>query len=152
MPSVRVEGAEQLAKAGRDLKVAPVVLRSRMRRNIVAATAPITSEAKSGYGGYGHLGEALAAATKTSVRSAGRNVGVSVKVSGSALPEGKQGLAPLVEGFGVWRHPLFGLDHWYEQAPHPELKPAVERHLPEVQAGVLAAVDETARALAAGGA
>lgn len=153
MPTVAVTGAEQLAAVGKELRAAPAVLRSRLRRNITVATAPIESETRSGYAGYGHLGAALAAATRTSVRSLGRSVGVSVKVDGSRMPEGKQGLPPLVEGIGRWRKPLFGnREHWYEQAPRPELTPAVERHLPGVQAGVLAAVDETARALAAGGA
>jgi hypothetical protein len=43
------------------------------------------------------------------VRTAGRSVGVSVQVSRrSKLPEGKQGLPPLVEGLAPWKHPLFG--------------------------------------------
>lgn len=146
-----VEGVEQLAAVGRSLRRAPARLRSNMRREIIIATAPITVEAKAGYGGYGALGQSLAAATSTSVRSAGRSVGVSVKVSGAKLPEGKQGLAPLVEGLAGWRHPLFGNDsHWYEQAPRPELVPAFEHHIPGVQAGVLRAVEQTAIAIAAG--
>lgn len=151
--SLAVTGADKLAAVGRDLGRAGGRLRYRMRRSIVTATAPITSEAKAGWSGsYGGLGAALAAATKTSVRTVGPSVGVSVRVDGSALPEGKQGLPPLVEGFAQWRHPLFGLDHWYSQDPHPELKPAVERHLPGVQIAVVRAVDETAAALAAGSA
>lgn len=151
--SLRVTGGEQLAAVGRDLAAAGPKFRYRLRRNIVVAASPITSEAKSGYSGYCALGGALAAATTTSVRTTGRSVGVTVRVNASRLPEGKQGLPPLVEGFVDWRHPLFGnRDHWYAQNARPELKPAVDRHLPAVQVGVIAAVEETARALALGGA
>jgi hypothetical protein len=148
-----VTGADQLADVGRKLSAAGPRLRARMRRNIIIATAPITSEAKSGWQGYGHLGAALAAATTTSVRTAGRSVGVSVQVRGDRLPEGKQGLPPLVEGLAPWKHPLWGnRSHWYAQAPRPELTPAFDRHLPGVQVGVIEAVDETTRALAIGSA
>ena len=145
-------GVTQLRAVGRDLRSAPRFMRSRLRRNLVVATAPITSEAKSAWqGGYGRLGGDLAAATRTSVRTAGRSVGVSVRTDGSKLPEDKQGLPPLVEGFYPWTHPLFGNKaHKYPQAPHPELGPAVKRHLPGVQVGVVLAVQETAEALAHG--
>ena len=143
-------GVAQLRAVGRDLRAAPRFMRSRLRRNLVVATAPITSEAKSAWsGGYGRLGADLAAATRTSVRTAGRSVGVSVRTDGSKLPEGKQGLPPLVEGFYPWRHPLFGnQSHFYPQKPHPELGPAVKRHMPGVTAGVVSAVEETALELA----
>lgn len=149
-----ITGAEQLRQVGVELRAAPVRMRARLRRNIVVASAPITSEAKAGWSGsYGSFGADLAAATKLRVRSAGRLAGVSVLVQGSSLPEGKQGLPPQVEGLQRWRHPLFGnRDYFYGQDPHPELGPAVERHLPGVQVAVIEAVEETAVALARGAA
>lgn len=152
--SLAITGAEQLRQVGVELRAAPIRMRVRLRRNIAVAAAPITSEAKAEWSGtYGHLGAALAAATKLRVRSAGRLVGVSVLVDGGSMPEGKQGLPPLVEGLRGWRKPLFGnKDYWYSQDPHPELGAAVERHLPGVQAGVIEAVSETALALARGSA
>lgn len=149
-----ITGAEQLRDVGVKLRAAPARMRGRMRREIVTAAAPITTEAKSAWsGGYGHLGDALAAATRTQVRTSGRSVGVTVRTDGSRLPEGKQGLPPLVEGFREWRHPRWGdKSHWYDQAPRPELGPAVKRHIPGVQVGVIRAVEETAQALARGSA
>lgn len=154
MPNIRVTGAEQLRDVGVKLRAAPPRLRSRLRRNIVSAASPITGEAKQAWqGGYGHLGAALAAATRTQVRTGGRFVGVAVRTDGSRMPEGQQTLVPLVEGLRGWRHPRFGdREHWYDQAPRPELGPAVKRHTPAVTAGVLHAVDETAQALARGSA
>lgn len=153
---LEVTGANQLRQVGRDLSAAGLGgrrFRTRLRRNIVATTAPIQTEARAGFGGYGKLGADLAAATRTRVRASGANPSVSVLIDAAKMPPEKQGLPPLVEGFRPWRHPLWGnTAHWYSQSARPELGPAVKRHLPAVQAGVLTAVDETAAALARGSA
>jgi len=151
-----VTGTEQLRKLAADLAAAGDGgrrFRARLRRNVVAATAPIEQEARQGWSGYGALGADLSAAVGTRVQSSTRVVGVSVRIRGSRMPQGKESLPPLTEGLRAWRHPLFGnKEHWYSQAARPELGPAVKRDLPHVQAGVIAAVEETAAALEGGSA
>lgn len=150
--SIAVTGVAQMRQVGLDLRAAPARMRSRMRREIVGATSPITAEARVGFGGYGGLGADLAAATTTRVRTAGRAVGVSVLIDAKKLPADKQGLPPLVEGLQPWRHPRWGQLPWYSQDARPELGPAVEHHLPGVEVAVITAVEQTAQALARGSA
>lgn len=153
MTQLGIRGGEKLRALGPELRAAGPKVRGRLRKGLTASAVPITSEAKSGYRAtYGQFGEELAAAITTKAITAGSKVGVSVRIAGAKLPEGKQGLPPLVEGLQAgWRHPLFGdPQHWYGQDPHPELALAVHRHLPGVQIAAVAAVDATAAELAHG--
>lgn len=155
--SLEVTGTEQMRAVARDLSAAGLGgrrLRSRLRRNIVTTTRPIESEAQRGFDGYGPgLGAALASATRTRVRAAGSAASVSVLIDAGRLPEQWQSLPPLVEGFRPWKHPLYGnRERWYSQDSHPELGPAVKKHLPDVLVGCVQAVEETAEALARGSA
>lgn len=147
MPSI--EGVSELRAVGVQLRAAPARMRARMRRRMVTATAPITSEAKAGYGS-GPLGSELGGATRLRVATTGKGVGVSVGVYGARMGDGKESLPPLVEGLRPWRHPRWGKPPWYSQAARPELGPAVQRHLPGVELAVVEAVSETADELAAG--
>lgn len=154
---LEITGVNELRKLAADLSAAGSRgrrFRSRLRRNIVITTAPITSEAQAGWsGGYGALGAALAAATRTRVRTSSRGVGVSVIVDAGKMPPNQLALPVLVEGLRAWRHPRWGdRNHWYPQDARPELGPAVRHHIPGVQAGVIAAVEQTAEALARGSA
>lgn len=85
-------------------------------------------------------------------RLTGRAIAVTIKADRTRMPPGQQNLPYYMEGWSRWRHPVFGDDEvWVQQDPHPYFKPAIEHHLPDVQAAVLAAVEETATQLTRGG-
>jgi hypothetical protein len=67
------------------------------------------------------------------------------------MPAGQETLPGYMEGRGRWRHPVYGdTAVWVPQDPHPYFESAVNEHLPAVEAGVMAAVDETATQLSRG--
>lgn len=161
MPEIRVTGADQLRKVALDLRAAGAPargLRSKLRRNILAAADPIKKKVQDNAhnipaAGDRHTGlrDALAAATRVSVITSGRNVGARLIVDGKKMPAAQQGLPGLVEGKRPWRKPLFGdTEHWYPQSAHPIVAPAIPPFLADAQAAIGEALDETAVQLAKG--
>lgn len=137
-------------------------LSRKLRRNITAATRPIKTDVQANARaipakGPAHTGlrESLAKATRISIKASRRATAVQLIVDGKRMPAGQQKqqkLPAYVEGTARrWRHPVWGnRAHWVAQAAHPFVKPAVAKHLPEVQASVIAAVTETAAELERG--
>lgn len=131
-------------------------LSRKLRRNITAATRPIKTDVQANARailakGPAHTGlrEALAKATRISILASRRQTAVRLIVDGNRMPAGQQKLPAYMEGTAKkWRHPVFGdRGTWVNQSAHPFVKPAVAKHLPEVQASVIAAVTETAAEL-----
>ena len=160
---LRIEGAEQLRSLARDLRKAGSegkILRKNMRRAIQAAAEPMKRDVQAaalaipakGPKSTG-LRAALAKSTKVQIITSGKKAGVRLFSSGKAMERTGHPatLAGYMEGLGRWRHPVFGdTDKWVPQTSHPYFYDTANRHLPAVQAGVIAAVDETAKALERG--
>lgn len=161
-------GSRQMRDLSLDLaRAGDKRLSRKLRRNIVAATKPIKTEVQQNarqipVHGSRHTGlrEALAKATRIRVLASRRNTGVQLIVDGKRMPaqvgkgprSGQQKLPAYMEGTARrWRHPVFGNgEAWVSQPSHPFVAPAVHKHLPEVQASVIAAVSETATELERG--
>lgn len=142
-------------------------LSRKLRRNITASTRPIKVEVQQnaraiparGSASTG-LRESLAKATRIKIAASRRNTTVQLIVDGKRMPaqvgdgpnSGQQKLPAYMEGTAKrWRHPVFGnRGTWVDQKAHPFVKPAVAKHLPDVQASVIAAVTETAAELERG--
>jgi hypothetical protein len=155
MPSLTVRGANQLRAVGADLRRAGAPgrgIRSKMRRNLVAAALPVKLAAQRAAleiptSGTGHTGlrQALAKATQIRVVTGGKNVVVRVWVNPARMPAGQQSLPGLMEGLGKWRHPVFGTDTWVDQASHPYFQHATEvAGIKAAQKAAIAAVQATA--------
>lgn len=157
---VRVAGGQQLRAVARDLRAAGGRgrgLRSKMRRNMVAAVKPMQAAVKSNIleipaAGVKHTGlrRAMARAVKIRITPAGRNPVVRLWVNPALMPANQRSLPPLMEGSdgarrANWRHPVWGhRDRWVPQGSHPYFARAVMPRLAGVRAAVIAAVSETA--------
>lgn len=150
MPDVRIQGADQLRLLSRELRAAGEEgkrLRSRLRRNIAAATRPMKADVQqraraipARSAPMTGLREALAKATKIRIATAGRDISVRLQVN--------HRLAAQVDGQEKWRHPVFGnRNNWVTQPPHPFFTPATRSAFPRTQAAVIAAINETAAEL-----
>lgn len=128
---------------GRNITAAAKPIKLAVQRN--ARAIPVRGSKSTG------LREALARATRVSIRTAGKNVGVSVLTDGKKMPAGQETLPGYMEGESMgrtlrWRHPVYGphdSDTWVAQDSHPYFKPAVDAGIPGVDRAVMAAIDET---------
>lgn len=155
-------GSRGLRDCARDLQRAgsPAGLSRRMRRQIIASAQPLKAQVQAnalaipsaGTGSTG-LRAALAAAVRISVTPmARRTAAVRLIVDGKKMPSFQSSLPAYEEGSDGyrrtnWRHPLFGQDHWYPQASHPFVAPAVPGYVPQAVAAIATAVDETINTL-----
>lgn len=100
-------------------------------------------EAKSG------LRQAIAAAVQVSVSATGG--AVSIRVNGSAMPEGQRGLPFQMDGGRPWKHPVFGIKGTsVTQEAHPFFDSAIISHIPRIANEVDAAMDKANEKLARG--
>lgn len=156
MPSVALKGADQLRAVGASLRKAGSPgrgIRSKMRRNRVAAALPVKIAAQdsalaipaAGPASTG-LRDAIAKATQIKIVTSGKNVVVRVWVNPSRMPAGQQELPSLMEGLRKWRHPVYGDKAvWVSQPAHPYFAPATELvAFKAAQMAAIAAVQETA--------
>lgn len=153
MASLAIRGSEQLRAAARSLKAAGSPgkgIRSKMRRNIVAAVKPMKTAVQSNARsipahGPDHTGlrAALARATQVRIRASGSSALVRLWVNPDRMPAGQRTLPALMEGERRWRHPVHGTDVWVDQSSHPFFAPAVTPRLIGVQRAVIAAAEET---------
>lgn len=156
MPSLALKGADQLRAVGGSLRKAGSPgrgIRSKMRRNLVAAALPVKVAAQdsalsipaAGPASTG-LRSSIARATQIRIVTGGVNVVVRVWVNPARMPAGQQSLPALMEGLSKWRHPTFSEDEgWVTQPAHPYFAPAVElAGLKAAQKAAISAVSETA--------
>ena len=144
---------EALSRRLRELGGTP--LQRQLRAALVKAAKPAATAVKQSalaipVKGPKHTGlrKQLAAATRVSVRTAGPTVGVRIAVSGAQMPEGKENLPALMEGWERWRHPFFGdYSRWYGQPAHPYFFRTLDRHLPRIARDVDRVVDDIVREL-----
>jgi len=76
----------------------------------------------------GSLRRAMAAATRSQFRAAGTQAGITIKVDGSKMPDGKKALPSYMEGRKrPWKHPVYGNRNvWVRQADHQYFFKTVE--------------------------
>jgi hypothetical protein len=152
-------GSQEMRGIARDLRAAGPAVRRRFRANVTAAMQPMKADTQANARAIPAKGprstglrDALAAATRIQISTAGRNARVRLIVDGKKMPTGQQALPQLMEGERVWRHPDFGnRQTWVTQPSHPFVAPAVLKNLPGVDRAVDAALKETAEQLAKGG-
>lgn len=164
---VRITGAEQFTSLARDLRAAGDVgkgLRLALLKQLRVIAKPIVDDVQRGYfaipakgpgaaaraGKQGkHAAEpvglrvALMRATRTTVSMSGKSASVKVIVDPNKMPDGLQGLPPLMEGDEKWRHPVFGHDVWVGQQAHPVIGPVAEKHQNDASIAANAAITET---------
>jgi hypothetical protein len=100
-------------------------------------------QAKSG------LRQAIAAAVQVSVSATGGDV--SIRVNGSAMPEGQRGLPFQMDGGRPWKHPIFGIKGTsVSQEAHPFFDGAIISHIPRIEQEVNVAMDRANERLAKG--
>lgn len=127
------EGKETLRKLRKELRTAA----TPMLKSVRAAALRLPSKGESARRGRPSLRKGLARATKIKISFSQRSAGVMVVTGPGAMPEGMEGLPPMVEGRVRWRHPVMGnRDVWVQQRAMPFFYPAVKPHEPEaVSAG-----------------
>ena len=109
----RMDDREVKRRFTRELRASAKPLVPKVRASILAI--PSKSNGRTG------LRKAMARATKLTVRTTGRDAGVSIRVDGRKMPPGKGALPAYMEGTKPrWRHPVFGNRGVYvEQRSHP---------------------------------
>ncbi len=117
---VAIKGAEQLEELGKALKTADAtVLRQELRRDLRAATKPLTWRMKESLGeGLPHSGGLAALMRKSSigvrVRTEGRAVGVRIQAQNA-----NHDLRAIDRG--EIRHLVYGRKPWVRQSVRPHL-------------------------------
>ena len=150
-------GADEFAALARRLKDAGETgLRRELYKAISDAAKPLGPEIRAGAARYMPDPYAAVLAPDLSVtvsKLTGRDPGVRLVGAGRTK---KRKTRRLNEGYLT--HPLFGdREHWYTQGPHGGgMRPGfftdpVEKSAPRVKAAIIAAVEDVARKLTAGG-
>lgn len=157
LPSV--QGARQLQRLARRFREHGdgAELRRDLRRNLRERAKPVVAEVKaaalrvqvsSTRGGIAYpnrstgLRARVAKATKLSFARSGVTILVSAKAFGaygSTLPKY---LDSELEGYGRWRHPVFGKDVWTAQKGNPFFFVTIRRNAHVFRQGVLDAIDD----------
>lgn len=161
---IRVETGDDLRRVGRGLALLAngKELRRRFVKDVGAEIRPIAVEVRRAYRsapsqqqpnprGRGDLRPLLARATTATVRTSGRQAGITLRVDGRKMPRGMGGVPSMYEGRRRWRHPVFGhRQTWVRQASRPTFDRIVPARAPAVGRRVQALADGLARDVAKG--
>jgi hypothetical protein len=156
---IRVETGDDLRRVSRGLALLAdgKELRKRFVKEVRAEVQPVLREVKAAYRaapsqnqpnprGRGDLRPILARATTLSVRTAGRNAGVTLRVDGRRMGPQMGGIPAMYEGRRRWRHPVFGNRlAWVRQDSNPTFERIVPARAPAVGRRVQALADGLAR-------
>lgn len=128
MDLIEVRSADSLRRISRELRrMNDRELKRRFSRDLRSAARPLVPMVRASIAaipsktGDGSLRRQMARAVKLSVRTSGRDAGVTIRVDGRKMPPGKGALPAYMEGTKPrWRHPVFGNRNVYvDQSPHP---------------------------------
>jgi hypothetical protein len=161
---VRVESGEDLRRVSRGLRLLAngKELQRRFVKDVRAEVRPLVAEVKAAYRaapsqnqpnprGRGDLRPILARATTLSVRTAGRNAGVTLRVDGRRMGPQMGGVPAMYEGRRPWRHPVFGQRQaWVRQDARPTFERIVPARAPAIGRRVQRLADDLAREVAKG--
>ncbi len=158
-----VTGGRELRALARDLRghADRKEINARLRRElrvvartmvppIRAAIMAIPSQGQNAARGRRGLRQRMASATQVAVRTTGGSAGVKIWVNPRRMPPGQGSLPGYMEGEGRWRHPTFGSEPWFTQAPHPYFYRTVEPLLPRAEHAAEQVLDEIADAIERG--
>jgi len=156
---IRIETGDDLRRVSRGLRLLAdgKEIRKRFVREVGKEIRPIANEVRAAYRaapskdqpnppGRGDLRRLLARATTASVRTSGRQAGVTLRVDGRKMPPGMGGVPGMYEGRRPWRHPVFGQRRtWVRQDSRPTFDRIVAARAPAVGRRVQGLADELAR-------
>ena len=98
---------------------------------------PSESSARRAAGRSG-LRQTIASGVGVAVGLSPKVPSVRIRVSNARLPTEQKGLPVAIEK-GAWRHPVFGRPNvWVNQESQPFFYPPIRRHLPQIEAEVMA--------------
>lgn len=143
MIELQVQGAENLARLAKELKVAGEgELRKELLRGIREAAKPMLAEvkeaARENLPKHGGLNNAVAA-SKLAVRTRAAGASAGVRVVGPRYRGADRGRL---------RHPTFGHDPWTTQQVKPGwFTETLQHHAPDVRAHLVEAIEDIARRL-----
>lgn len=140
----RLRVAGNTAIFNRRLRSALIDGAKAMRRGVQANALAIPTHGAKHTG----LRRRIADATEIqSIAGSAATVKIRLEVNPRRMPPDERKLPAYMEGFGRWRHPVFG--HWLagqpDQKGHPYFRPAVREHLGKVRGSVEDLMDRIAR-------
>jgi hypothetical protein len=160
----RVETGEDLRRVTRGLALMAdgKELRKRFVKEVGKEVRPLANEVRRAYraapsqnqpnpAGRGDLRRLMARATTTTVRTSGRQAGVTLRVDGRRMPPGMGGVPAMYEGRRPWRHPVFGQRQtWVRQDARATFDRIVPARAQAIERRVRRMADELARDVAKG--
>jgi hypothetical protein len=152
-----VTGGRELRALARDLRghADRKEINARLRRElrfaakemippVRAAILAIPSKGQSAARGRPSLRRKMSSATQVAVRTTGGSAGVKLWVNPRRMPPGQGSLPGYMEGEGRWRHPTFGSEPWFTQAPHPYFYRTVAPLIPRAERAAEQVLDSIA--------
>ena len=149
-----VEAQAFNALFGKTSQVEPklkAALRKRMKTAADQAAADVRAEVlkaprSHGAGRSRGLRKGIAAGVKVTLSTSSSKVGVAIQATGSKLPPD---MRRLVRAYNKpkFRHRVFGTGRWVEQAGRPYFTQPIEARTADVQAAVLAAMEDAVDSL-----
>jgi hypothetical protein len=123
-----------------------------VRDQVKAAYLAQPASAGSHPTGRADLRVLLAKATRTEVRTSGRQAGARVRVDGRKMPNRMKSLPAYREGYKrPWRHPVYGRrESWVAQPARPLFDRITQGHADEGLAAVNRVLDDVRRKLERG--
>ena len=125
---IEVRSADSLRRISRELRrMNDREVKKRFSRELRAAARPLVPVVRASImsipskTGDGTLRRQMSRAAKLTVRTVGKDAGVTIRVDGRKMPPGKGALPAYMEGTKPrWRHPVFGNRNVYvDQKAHP---------------------------------
>jgi hypothetical protein len=161
---IRIESGSDLRRLtqGLALMADGKELRKRFVREVGKEIRPLAAEVRRAYRaspsqnqpnppGRGDLRRLMARATTATVRTSGRQAGITLRVDGRRMPQGMGGVPAMYEGRKRWRHPVFGSRlTWVQQESRETFERIVPARAPAIRRRVLNLADGLARDVAKG--
>lgn len=152
---IQIRGGEQLERIIKALKdVGDGGLAKELKSELRKAARPMVPKVRAAIRQIpskhdGTLRNQMAAATGSQFRSAGAQAGITIKVDGRKMPDGKKALPAYMEGRKKpWRHPVYGnRDVWAAQPDHSFFFKTVEPMGRDVQKNMNAIAERIAKKL-----
>lgn len=108
--------------------------------DIIALNERARARARKGSG----LRQTIAGALRLVIRTGAKTAAVRIEVNESKLPPDQRTLPRHLDSPKGWRHPTFGRDPWTHQQGKPWFATTIRKHVGEVRAAVLKAMDDIA--------
>lgn len=122
--------------------------RGSLRRQAFREAAGLRGRrVRAAKGGYG-LRAQVARGIKSKVSYSGRKLGARITVDTVQFPPSQRNLPKHLDSPRGWRHPVWGnRQNWVGQKGEPYFSVPIERHIKDVRAAIVRAVDNVLRRL-----